>query len=184
MKKILLIVLLASSISFPGCKSGANDEPKTVLQNFIEALGKKDIKEAKKFATADTQPWLDNLAKVFDTTKNKDMKMTVKYDNANMEYGDTKIDGDKASIPVKDKVSGLVTDFPLKKEGNAWKVDMAAMMQDAIGDRMNLKDLNDSLSTNIDKMNNVNIDSFADEMNKNMKNMKGVDSLIKSMKMH
>ena len=46
-----------------------------------------------------------------------------------MEFGDAKIEGDKATVPVKEKKSGETTNYTLKKEDGVWKVafDKATM---------------------------------------------------------
>jgi hypothetical protein len=51
------------------------------------------------------------------------------YDKNSMEFGDAKIEGDKATVPVKEKKSGETTNYTLKKEDGAWKVafDKATM---------------------------------------------------------
>jgi hypothetical protein len=61
----------------------------------------------------------------------EDAKETEKYDKTKMEFGEPKIEGDKATIAVKEKASGESTNFTLKKEGGEWKVafDKASMMQ-------------------------------------------------------
>jgi len=68
------------------------------------------------------------------------------YDKNNMEFGDAKIEGDKATVPVKDKTSGETLVYTLKKESGAWKVafDKATMTQ-MTSDKMKEKgmDMND-----------------------------------------
>jgi hypothetical protein len=60
----------------------------------------------------------------------KDQKDST-YDKDNLEYGDAKIEGDKATVPVKNKKSGETTNYTLKKEDGKWKVafDKATMTQ-------------------------------------------------------
>ncbi|MEO7961919.1 MAG: hypothetical protein ABIR19_10250, partial [Ginsengibacter sp.] len=55
----------------------------------------------------------------------------LNYANENVEYGDAKIDGDKAIVPVKDKKSGEMTEFTMKREDNDWKVafDKSSLME-------------------------------------------------------
>jgi hypothetical protein len=63
------------------------------------------------------------MSMVPDSTKDKT------YDKNSMEFGEAKIEGDKATVPVKDKKSGESTVYTLKKESGAWKVafDKATM---------------------------------------------------------
>ena len=128
MKKIILSVAVLLAFGVIGCKTNSSD-PRGVLMSFMDALGKKDIEGAKKFATKDSEAMLGmiqmGMSMAPDSTKD------MKYDKSNMEFGDAKIDGDKATVPVKDKKSGETINYTLKKENGAWKVafDKATMMQ-------------------------------------------------------
>ena len=99
MKKNLLAIVLLSSLSFIGCNSGGGD-PKAVLTQFMEALSKKDIAGARKLATKDSKSMIDMME--MGMNMGKDKKEADKFDKANMEFGDAKIEGDKATIAVKE----------------------------------------------------------------------------------
>jgi hypothetical protein len=159
MKRIIFSAVVLLALGMAGCKSGSSD-PRGVLMSFMEALGKKDIEGAKKYATKDSEAMLGmiqmGMSMAPDSTKDKT------YDKDNMEFGDAKIEGDKATVPVKDKKSGETTNYTLKKEGGAWKVafDKATMTQMGT-DKMKEKgmDMND-----LNKMNN-GMDSSSNKMN-------------------
>ncbi|HEY8689145.1 MAG TPA: hypothetical protein VIM07_07915 [Chitinophagaceae bacterium] len=164
MKKIILSAIILLAFGVIGCNSSNGSDPKGVLMSFFEALGKKDIEGAKKFATKDSEAMLGmiqmGMSMASDSTKDK------MYDKNNMEFGEAKIDGDKATVPVKEKKSGETTTYTLKKEGGAWKVafDKATMTQMGT-DKM--KNMNNN---NMDKMNN-GMDSASkmlQNMNKNL----------------
>ena len=55
----------------------------------------------------------------------------LNYKKQNIELGTAVIEGDKATIPVKDKKSGEITDFILKRESGDWKVafDKSTLME-------------------------------------------------------
>ena len=55
----------------------------------------------------------------------------INYQKENIELGTAVIDGDRATVPVKDKKSGETTDFTLKKESGDWKVafDKSSLME-------------------------------------------------------
>lgn len=128
MKRIIFPAAVLLLFAMSGCKSNGSD-PRGVLMSFMEALGKKDIEGAKKYATKESEAMLGmiqmGMSMAPDSVKDKT------YDKDNMEFGDAKIDGDKATVPVKDKKSGETTTYTLKKEGGAWKVafDKATMTQ-------------------------------------------------------
>ncbi len=163
MKKIILSAVILLAFGVIGCNSSSGD-PKGVLMSFFEALGKKDIEGAKKYATKDSEAML-GMMQMGMSMAPKDTKEPL-YDKNNMEYGEAKIEGDKATVPVKDKKSGETTNYSLKKEGGTWKVafDKATMTQ-----------------MGTDKMKNMNNNGM-DKMNQGMDKMnQGIDSASKML---
>lgn len=152
MKKIILPVAILLTYSIIGCKSNGSD-PKGVLMSFFDALGKKDIEGAKKYATKESEAMLGmiqmGMSMAPDSTKDQ------KYDKSNMEFGDAKIDGDKATVPVKDKKSGETTNYSLKKESGAWKVAFDKETMTKMGtDKMKEKGMDPSkMNNDMNKMN-------------------------------
>lgn len=128
MKKIVLSTLVVSTIIFAGCKSGGGD-PKAVLLKFFDALARKDYTEVKKYTTKDSEGMMSmvqmGMQNIADTSE------AMKFNRENMELGDAIINGDIATIPVKEKRSGETTDFTLKKENGDWKVafDKSTLME-------------------------------------------------------
>ena len=182
MKKLLMaIAVLCSTFFITSCNSGG--DPKTVLLSFFDALGKKDIEGARKFATADSKSMLDMMEMGMKMAK--DSKESDKYDKAKMEFGEAKIEGDKATVPVKEKASGETTNFTLKKEGGSWKVafDKSSMMQMGM-DKMKEKGGGglDSLNQGINQMKNINMDSLNQTMEKGLKALDSAKDLLKNLK--
>ncbi len=91
-----------------------------------------------------------------------------------MEFGDPKIEGDKATVVVKDKTSGENTNFTLKKEGGSWKVafDKASMMTMGM-DKMKEKgmDADSTISKGMDELNNINTDSLKQKVDESMQKL-------------
>ena len=175
MKKMLLAVTVTATLLFVSCNAGGGD-PKTVLMAFFTAMSKKDIAGAKKLATKDSEAMFSLMEMGMNAAKeNKDMD---KFDNTKMEFGDTKIEGDKATVAVKEKTSGETTNFILKKESGSWKVafDKASLMQMG-ADKMKEKGMDtnaamDSLSSGMDKLKDMNTDSLADKMKEGLDKLK------------
>ncbi len=164
MKKIMFLAITGLLIAFSGCQSSDGGNPKEVLTNFFKALSKKDVADAKKFATKDSEGMLDMMetgmkmsanANAQNDHEDKMMEMIQ-----NVEMGEPVINGDKATINVKDKKSGENTDFVLHKEDGKWKVafDMSTLME------MGQKSMKDH---GMD-MNSGNMDSMKHIMNKAM----------------
>ena len=92
----------------------------------------------------------------------------------------TKIEGDKATVAVKDKTSGESTNFILKKESGNWKVafDKASLMQmgtDKMKEKgMNSNDMIDSAQNGLEKLKEMNPDSLANKMKEGMDKLKEI----------
>ncbi len=162
---MIMAIAFASCIFAIGCNKGGGD-PKAVLISFFEAMGKKDIDGAKKYATKESAAMLD-FAKMGMMNKEVNQK-DDDFNKDNMEFGEAKIDGDKATVPVKDKKSGQATNFTLKKEDGAWKVafDKSSIMEMA-GDKMKESgmDMNkgmEDLKNMTDSMGNMKIPTEED----------------------
>lgn len=129
MKKIIVLLFAGSVLIFSGCKSGSGGgDPKEVLVHFFDAIAKKDIEGAKKYVTKDSEGMLDMVKMGMNSVPDSANFM---YGKENMEIGDAVVDGDRATVPVKDKKSGEATDFTLKKEDGNWKVafDKSTLME-------------------------------------------------------
>jgi Domain of unknown function (DUF4878) len=179
MKKILLAIVMLSTVSFYSCNSGGGD-PKAVLGQFFTALSKNDIEGARKLATKDSKSMIDMME--MGMKMGKDKSESDKFKPDNMEIGEAKIDGDKAIISVKEKTSGETMNYNLKKEDGGWKVafDKASVMSMGM-EKMNEKGINptDSIDAAMDKLKDINMDSLKDKM---QEGMKVLDTINKSLK--
>ena len=164
MKKMMFAAILTAATLIVGCNTASND-PKAVLLSFFDALSKKDMDAARKLATSDSKMLLDMMESGMKMAKEN--KETDKFDRTKMEFGDAKIEGDKATVAVKEKTSGESTNFTLKKESGNWKVafDKSSMMQMGM-DKMKEKgvDSMDSLSKSMNNLKDINLDSLGDKL--------------------
>ena len=173
MKKLLTAAFVCTTVFFLSCNSTDNSNPKSVLISFFDALAKKDISGARKLATKESKEMLDMME--MGAKMGGDKKEDDKYNKEKMDFGEAKIEGDKATVAVKDKNSGETTNFTLKKESGDWKVafDKASMMNMGM-DKMKEKGINaDSLTNSLDKMKD-GVDSLSKKMKESMEN--AVDS--------
>ena len=178
MKKYILSALILSALFF-SCNNLGSGDPKAVLAQFIDALAKKDIATARKLSTAESKSLLDMMEMGMKGGETKDLE---KYDKNNMQFGEAKIEGDKATVPVKEKTSGETLNYTLKKENGNWKVafDKSSLMTMGM-DKMNEKGINpmDSLKRGIDELKKINMDSLKEGM---QKGMQALDSVSKELK--
>lgn len=183
MRKILIAAaILSVSFALTSCGGGAGADPKVTLLSFFEALGKKDFEAARKLATADSKSMIDLIETGTNMAKDKPGKDMDKFDKTKMEFGDAIVQGDKATVPVKEKSSGDITNFTLKKESGAWKVafDKSSMMEMGM-DKMKQKDPHamDSLTQHLDELKNLNTDSIKELMNSGMKSLDSIKAVLK-----
>jgi len=127
MKKIIWLFITASLLVFAGCQSGTGGDPKEVLVKFFDALAAKNIEEAKKYVTKDSEGMMSMVQMGMNSSEDSS---AVMYAKDKIDLSDAVIDGDRATVAVKDKSSGESTDFVLKKESGDWKVafDKATLM--------------------------------------------------------
>lgn len=179
MKKLFFAAFAGMALMFTACNSGGGD-PKTVIAQFFAALEKKDMAAARKLATADSKSMLDMMEMGMKT----DTKETEKYKAANMEIGEAKIEGDKATVAVKEKESGESVNYVLKKEGGAWKVafDKATIMSMAT-EKMGEKGINltDSINNAMDEIKKLDTDSIADAMKEGVKALDSVGKALEKL---
>lgn len=172
MKKLSLALVALLSVAIFSCKSGDGD-PKTVLGNFFGALEKKDIAKAKTYATKESEQMLGFMEMALTMAKDSaKLNEFDKYKAANMELGEPKIEGDKATISVKEKTTGEAMDYTLKKENGQWKVAfdkntvMSMGMQKLKEGGVNVDNALDSASSELKK---VNLDSMSGEIKEGLK---------------
>lgn len=142
-------------LAIAGCKSSDSGDPKSVLNNFFDALKNKNIEEAKKYSTKDSEGMMSMIQMGMNSMPDSSNDT---YNKENVEMGTPVINGDKATISVKDKKSGEATDFVLKKEDGAWKVafDKSTLMGMA-QDKMKEKSFDKELP---DELKDMNLDSL------------------------
>ncbi len=180
MRKIISASFIAVTALFmTGC-GGSGSDPKATLISFFETLGKKDIEGARKLATADSKSMLDLIEMGMKMAK--DEKALEKFDKTKMEFGDAKIEGDRATVPVKEKGSGEVANFILKKEAGSWKVafDMASLMEmgtEKMKDKSNAG--LDSLNKGMEELKTINLDSLKNTVHEGVQ---ALDSVTKALK--
>lgn len=113
MKKFLIGAVVLASVFMVGCGNSGGGDPKAVLSNFFDALSKKDIAAARKLATPESKSMLDMME--MGMKMSTDKKEDDKYNKDKVEFGEPKIEGDKATVAVKEKGTGETTTFTLKK---------------------------------------------------------------------
>lgn len=181
MKQMLLILIAVFSMTLTGCKNKTAD-PQSILSDFFDALSKKDINTARTLCTAESKSILDMLeiGLVLDSASNE----SLKYDKSQIELGEPKIEGENATIAVKNKNDKESIDFYLKKENNVWKVafDLGTLMKIGMNEvKEKGVEMLDSLVTAPDENQKVdiNLDSLKKGLRDGIKKLDSVKRLLK-----
>ena len=129
MKKFVVLLSASFAVTFFGCRSGSGAEPKIVLSHFFDALAHKNMDQAKKYVTSDSEGMMDMMQMGMNGMA--DSSNQIMFKKENMDIGEAMIEGDRAIIRVRDKRAGEETDFVLKKESGGWKVafDLSTLME-------------------------------------------------------
>lgn len=188
MKKLILMLFAGALIIGTGCNSGGgllgSNDPNTVLEKFLHALGNKDMEEVKKYVTKDSESFI-NLMKMGLDMAGEDEKNEEVFNKEDVVIGKAVIDGDRATINVKDKKSGEGSNFIMKKENGDWKVafDKASFMEMS-GEKMNEQNMQEMQELNEEGMQEATdaMKNFsAEDMEKATKAMDSLKQMYEEM---
>jgi hypothetical protein len=177
MKKMRMLLPLVAFllIMSTSCNNGGanSSDPKAVLMEFFKRMEKKDVDGAAKLTTKGSKSTMEMVKKGMEMgEKMKDNMPKDEEDPSegfkDAEFGEAKITGETAVVPVRSKKEKKEIEFPLVKEDGAWKVDfsMATLMK--MG-----KDAGADMGMDEDG-NNINPEDF-------QKSMEAADSMLKNM---
>lgn len=184
MKNIIALAVLICTLFVTGCNSDiGGGNPEVVLAKFFDAMANKDIKEAKKYVTKDSEGMLSMIEMGMNMSAANNDFQAEQFMKDNMEIGEADVQDDKAYVPVMDKKSGESVKFILKKESGDWKVafDMATLMEMA-GSKMKemgmdnedidrFKDMKDSVLQNLSPEQMREAQKMLDSLGAGLKNM-------------
>jgi hypothetical protein len=136
-KSIALATALVISITALAC-SGVGSSPTATLKAYFEAMQKKDAAALKKTLSKGTLEMFEQFAKAQSPPKTLDealqtgLSSTTNTDSNKMpETRNEKIDGDKATLEVKNDKTGQWETVPFIKEDGNWKIAFDQMFRDA-----------------------------------------------------
>ena len=121
---LILFILLVFSGSF-GCSG--DEKPATPLETFktyTKAIKKKDITTMKLLLSRDTLKMHEQEAKAQGVTVDDIVKRETLFSESQktVEFRNEKIDGDKATLEVKDPSDYWQTVYFVREDGE-WKID-------------------------------------------------------------
>lgn len=132
-KSMALATALVVSITCLAC-GRFGSSPTATLKAFYEATQKKDAEGIKKTLSKGTLEMLEGFAKAQNKTLDESLKSGLASDTSSDKMPETrneKIDGDKATIEVKNDKTGQWETVPFVKEDGTWKIAFDQMFRDA-----------------------------------------------------
>lgn len=125
MRSTLFILLFATALAGIGC-SGPKEpaSPLETFKTYTKALKQKDTTTMKLLLSNETIKMHEQEAKAQGLTVDDIVKREtlVSPDQTTVEYKNEKIDGDKATLEVKNSYGAWET-VPFVKEDDVWKID-------------------------------------------------------------
>jgi len=124
MRSFLLLSLTVLSGLFIGCGSNEPASPLQTFKTYTKAVKQKDTESMKVLLSNDTIKMHEQEAKAQGVSLNEIIKREtlISPDQTTVEYRNEKIEGDKASLEVKDPYGSWET-VPFVKEDGVWKID-------------------------------------------------------------
>jgi hypothetical protein len=136
-KSIALAAALVLTVAVLACNR-AGSSPTATLKAYFEAMQKKDAAALKKTLSKGTLEMFEQFAKAQNPPKTLDealqtgLASTTSADANKMpETRNEKIEGDKATLEVKNDKTGQWETVPFAKEDKEWKIAFDQMFRDA-----------------------------------------------------
>jgi hypothetical protein len=141
-------VILALALAGAACSKKAEPlsasssapatSPTITMSAFLEAIKNKDIEAFKKTLSRSSLEMLENAAKRQNTTLDEGIKVGLNSPNAAAsvpsglpEVRNEKIDGNTATLEVKNDRTNVWESIPFVKEDNEWKIALDKAMREA-----------------------------------------------------
>jgi len=138
MKIYKLTIIALSALFIFGCGAGTttvqqSGSPTETLKTYIEATKKKDIETMKRSLSKSTLALVEKAAKDQNTTVDDLLKKDDGTAPAELpETREEKIEGETATVEVKNTVTGDFDRIPFVREDGMWKIALDKFMEDAM----------------------------------------------------
>lgn len=136
-KSVALATALLITVATAAACNRVGSSPTATLNAFYEATRKKDAEGIKKTLSKGTIEMLEGFAKAqnktLDEALNSGLASSTSSDaEKKPEVRNEKIEGDKATLEVKNDKTGQWESVPFVKEEGAWKIAFDQMFRDAL----------------------------------------------------
>lgn len=139
MKIYQTIIIALVVLWFIGCGGAANTpqtaSPTDVLKTYIEASDRKDLAAVKQTFSKGTMKMYEDAAQKRQISVDEALKEQFEATSATelkskLEVGKETIEGNTATVEVKDNSTGNLEKIPFVKEDDVWKVALDKFIED------------------------------------------------------
>jgi len=139
MKIYQTIIIALVALFFIGCGGAANAPPTAsptdVLKTYIDASDRKDLAALKQTFSKGTMKMYEDAAQKKQISLDEVIKDQFELASSaelksKLELGKETIEGDTATVEVKDNSTGNLERIPFVKEDGVWKVALDKFMED------------------------------------------------------
>lgn len=103
--------------------------PTEVLKTFTEATKKKDVETVKKTLSKSMMKVVEETAKKQNISVDE---MLMKVAAPGGELKNEKIEGDSATVEIKNEATGEYDEMPFVKEDGSWKIALDVFMNNVL----------------------------------------------------
>ena len=115
--------------SQPSSQTALAGSPTDILKTFAEATKKKDIETIKKTLSKSMMKVVEETAKRQSISVDE---MLMKVEAPRGELKNEKIEGDAATVEVKNETTGEYDVMPFVKEDGSWKIALDVYMENVM----------------------------------------------------
>lgn len=123
-KQIAALIIALTTLAFVS-EACNRSSPTNTLKTFIEAVKKKDNEGIKKSLSKDSVKRFEDLSKILGKSLDETISTVFSEASSSASMPETrneKIDGDTATVEVKDDKTGEWKTLPFVKEDGQWKI--------------------------------------------------------------
>lgn len=148
MTRVLIIILVASIFICTGCGGRVPASPIDTFKTYVKALKAKDLTTVKLLLSNETMKMHEQEAKAQGVTVDDIVKRDtlVREGQTTVEFKNEKIDGDRATLEVKNSF-GSWDIIQFVREGGEWKIDKKGFVDNIMRDvEDKMRDLDTTIS--------------------------------------
>ncbi len=127
--------------------------PTETFKEYIKAIENKDLAGIKRTTSKKSIEMMEKMVEPGKTLEEMIQKEEPVGVWKNAEFRNEKINGDRATVEIKNQPNGTWMEFPLVKEEGRWKVAFAELLEETLPD---FKKEFESLDKNVENSNKQN----------------------------